>query len=347
MKNVQKSFMKKRIKNKNQGITLIALVITIIVLLILAGVSIETLMGDGRILTKAGKAREETEKGVATATNNLNTMADYITDNVGAKASDVATNPKEYYGAEVTGYSCESTGVAKWRIFYADNNNIYLIADDYITAENAPNGKNGTAITANTDYKLSFNNVYNDYTGSEWILGQTNGVENSKAKSWLIKYFNYSGDNGATYPNKTSTKTTIKAVAYMMDTNIWNKYAGSNAEYAIGGPTLEMFCKSHKDTHPERYVECGDITTNGYKVKWSDGAYATTISGLTKDDFNSIYIKSDQSKAYAMWLASSSADAPNDLMVVACDCNLGINYYGSTLIGLRPLVCLKSNVRIK
>ncbi len=44
-----------------KGITLIALVITIIVLLILAGVSIATLTGDNGILTKAQTAKEETE----------------------------------------------------------------------------------------------------------------------------------------------------------------------------------------------------------------------------------------------------------------------------------------------
>ncbi len=45
-----------------KGITLIALVITIIVLLILAGVSIATLTGDNGILTKAQTAKTETEK---------------------------------------------------------------------------------------------------------------------------------------------------------------------------------------------------------------------------------------------------------------------------------------------
>ncbi len=45
-----------------KGITLIALVITIIVLLILAGVSIATLTGDNGILTKAQTAKEETQK---------------------------------------------------------------------------------------------------------------------------------------------------------------------------------------------------------------------------------------------------------------------------------------------
>lgn len=48
-------------KNNFRGITLIALVITIIVLLILAGVSIAMLTGQNGILSQASKAAEETE----------------------------------------------------------------------------------------------------------------------------------------------------------------------------------------------------------------------------------------------------------------------------------------------
>lgn len=47
---------------ENKGITLIVLVITIIVLLILAGISIATLTGDNGILNKASTASEETKK---------------------------------------------------------------------------------------------------------------------------------------------------------------------------------------------------------------------------------------------------------------------------------------------
>ena len=50
-------------KNNKNGITLIALVITIIVLLILAGVSIAMLTGENGILTQARKAKEETQLG--------------------------------------------------------------------------------------------------------------------------------------------------------------------------------------------------------------------------------------------------------------------------------------------
>ena len=49
-------------KLKENGITLIALVITIIILLILAGVAIAALSGDNGILKNAAKAKEETEK---------------------------------------------------------------------------------------------------------------------------------------------------------------------------------------------------------------------------------------------------------------------------------------------
>ena len=47
---------------KNSGITLIALVITVIVLLILAGVTVATLTGDNGLLGKAGNGKIETEK---------------------------------------------------------------------------------------------------------------------------------------------------------------------------------------------------------------------------------------------------------------------------------------------
>lgn len=52
-----------KVKKQNSGITLIALVITIIVLLILAGVTIATLTGNNGILTQANKAKDATAIG--------------------------------------------------------------------------------------------------------------------------------------------------------------------------------------------------------------------------------------------------------------------------------------------
>ena len=52
----------KKIKKDEIGITIIALVITIIVLLILAGITIAMLTGDNGILTKATESSETSEK---------------------------------------------------------------------------------------------------------------------------------------------------------------------------------------------------------------------------------------------------------------------------------------------
>ena len=56
--------MKRKLKQKvkkEKGITLLALVITIIILLILAGITISAITGDNGIIGNAGKAKEETE----------------------------------------------------------------------------------------------------------------------------------------------------------------------------------------------------------------------------------------------------------------------------------------------
>ena len=68
---------KKQRKNSN-GITLIALVITIIVLLILAGVSIAMLTGDNGILTQAQNAKNRTEEAQREEENILTNYEDYI-----------------------------------------------------------------------------------------------------------------------------------------------------------------------------------------------------------------------------------------------------------------------------
>lgn len=52
-------------KNEKKGITLIALMITIIVLLILAGVTVATLTGDNGLLQKATNAKDEIQKATA------------------------------------------------------------------------------------------------------------------------------------------------------------------------------------------------------------------------------------------------------------------------------------------
>ena len=64
----------------NNGITLIALVITIIILLILAGISIAMLTGDNGILNKATTAKEETTKASAEEKVKIAVVGSYNTE---------------------------------------------------------------------------------------------------------------------------------------------------------------------------------------------------------------------------------------------------------------------------
>lgn len=61
MKKQKRERKMSKILKREKGITLIALVVTIIVLLILAGVTIATLTGDNGILNQAGNAKEQNE----------------------------------------------------------------------------------------------------------------------------------------------------------------------------------------------------------------------------------------------------------------------------------------------
>ena len=74
-----KQNLKERVKGKN-GITLIALVITIIVLLILAGVTIATLTGDNGILTKAQNSKEKNAQKTVEEQINLAVQASKINE---------------------------------------------------------------------------------------------------------------------------------------------------------------------------------------------------------------------------------------------------------------------------
>ena len=70
-------------KNTQRGITLIALVVTIIVLIILAGVSIAMLVGDNGIITQAQKVAQETEQARKDELQGLSSLETAIEEALG------------------------------------------------------------------------------------------------------------------------------------------------------------------------------------------------------------------------------------------------------------------------
>ena len=80
-------------RKRETGITLIALVISIIVLLILAGVTIAALSGDNGILTRAKEAKEKTEQAQQDEEETLSNMEGILESLKFENVNTVDTNP--------------------------------------------------------------------------------------------------------------------------------------------------------------------------------------------------------------------------------------------------------------
>ena len=349
------------VKKKN-GITLVALIITIIVLLILAGVSLSFVFNGG-ILDKSQQAVNEYEN----AANNESDILQYINSTLeqkineinsssgggsgstGIQVGDIVTaediakveNKSEIYGAEVKGYDCENNeGVESWKLFYADDENVYLIASNYIHKDYCPDGIGGTPITdKGNGYQLSFDSIINNYNGASDITDE-------RIKKLNEDYFNKYGSENSTYSN-------MKAVAYMLDTSeeVWGKFAGEKAKYAIGGPTLELLFKSYNEKYnTNNKYQAQATSATGYKIS-SDGGESFGYYIKNSSDYlnaaDDLYVIDETNNASAMWVASPSAGNSNVVCKVRYDGNVGDYGYSSNVVGFRPLVCLQSNVQLE
>ena len=262
------------------------------------------------------------------------------------KASDIAgkTDKTKIYGATVTGYTLPSgtTTDVKWKIFYADNSNIYLIADNYVERANLPNSTDGTTATANkpndgnSSYARTayFSNILEDYKD-----GSSRITEN-KLKALNNDYFNTKG--------YTSENSNMKSVAYMMDTTAWNsKFRDtSKAEYVVGGPTVELLFKSYNEKYKTAYESQASSAT-GYQIrKTSSDSWSTGIGSMLKTS-DSLYVITKQTDALAYWLASPSASSTSYVVHVGFSGSVNIGIYNYSNDGFRPLVCLKSDVTLE
>lgn len=104
---------------QEKGVTLVALVITIIVLLILAGVSIAMLTGDNGILTRANDAKSKNSQAEVLEKVNMelnaqlaNAMAGYAFDSADKMKSNlgITTTKTDIAGYTVTVTGPEATG---------------------------------------------------------------------------------------------------------------------------------------------------------------------------------------------------------------------------------------------
>ena len=168
---------------RNKGITLIALVITIIVLLILAGVAISMLSGENGILKKAAEAKtktEESQKEESTALLDMEIDSYFITNNLKYKCRNgyitgiqPGTTVERFKQELPSGYLLKA--IDGTDTFTAKNNNGELIVTT------------GLIILNNEGEEVARTVIFGDITCSGMIEAQ----DTSEIGKFLINKGNY------------------------------------------------------------------------------------------------------------------------------------------------------------
>ena len=193
--------MKNKLRNK-KGITLIALVITIIVLLILAGVSISMISSQDGILNKATGAKEAQKKATDEEAVRLAVQAAMMNEN----------GEIEY--DKIGDYLSGATGDKDAKVIKYKGNN-YLVSEDGTLKQAA------WYVTTNSDSKYVVTNGT-----TEIKLGDTinydpfTGVDSSKLTAESKKEKNGQSDQTYTIENNEAQKLTWKVLGTDDDGNI-------------------------------------------------------------------------------------------------------------------------------
>lgn len=116
------------VKNK-KGITLIALIITIIIMLILSGVVLTLTIGENRIFKIAKAAGKNYVNAANDEERQISNIVNEIWSTEENKLTLVSQITPNDYGKKID-YS--ANGVSDWKIFYSDGINVYIITSDYL-----------------------------------------------------------------------------------------------------------------------------------------------------------------------------------------------------------------------
>ena len=128
------------------GITLIALVVTIVVLLILAGITISLVFSDNGIIKKAQEAANKTKEAVINEQTQMNEIADYMENMLNEIGG---TTPDEPEG-------CPAEEFEKWNGTSDDKVNAVQSTDTTPIAVPVPKGYTASKVTGETTVKDGF-----------------------------------------------------------------------------------------------------------------------------------------------------------------------------------------------
>ena len=278
-------------KSRQKGITLIALVVTIVVLIILATVSILAVFGDNGIIARAQTAKDTHEKGKADETNTLDDYASYIGNYLDGKGGSSGGND--------TPKPVEPTIVAKPDNWTSDN--VTPIDGGDGTAVPLPSGfyyvggdiSTGIVISDKQGDTMSASgvNMGNQFVwipvSSEADLERTKFDSNGQPTTGLSTDYTEPYANG--YSTEAEEYTTMRAQVL--------KYGGfyiGRFEAGVNSTTLRtkvttaqtVVCK--KGVAPYNYVPWGKRMSDASEIEGKSGAVYLAKNFASQHNYTSV-----------------------------------------------------------
>ncbi len=340
------SLMKRK---NNSGITLIALIITIVVLIILAGVSINLLLGEHGIIKRVGQAKEEYENAQIAEQESLNELEKQLVDyNKGlpdntpnTEAGTEVKIPSEWYSTTLAYVSTEDGSVVKKAVKVAS---VTAIATGNGETVPVPNGFYYVGGTINSGVVISDNladkNKYVNYTPTEEIKeGIPSGVaynedgtintENSELKGnqfvWIpVSASEYVkkdwGKANATWERQTNTAELPQIQKY--GGFYIGRYEAGTSEITLstginfaGQNTATSWAnESFSIRDGLNHTVTGKITTKAGEIPYYHTDYETALK-LSNSMYQTDYVQSGLATG-TMWDAMMKFVAGNDNTVV-------------------------------
>ena len=288
-----------RIKTKgNKGITLIALVITIIVLLILAGVTIAALSGDNGILRRATEAKEQTNQKNDEETEKIggyeSTIDQYVDGNGGGSGSggsgggtnftNVNTSDSNPAGAVPANSTVVEADASKGIVIKDKNNNEWVWIE-------VPKTTVFSGLTIDTTGTLTEQN-YADIK-NKLIAYATTYRKGSATQSynWTDEWYNGCGMASDEY--KTAYQKMLKSVYTYGGFWIGRYEAGiegtttetTNARKSHTTVTIGSSPKaiSQKDAIPYNYVYCSEAQALAKEMTPNNSYTSSLMFGIQWD----------------------------------------------------------------
>ena len=235
-------------------------------------------------------------------------------------------------------------GVTKWNVLYEDTTNgyIYLIATEKLAYNKMPTIP-GATITSSA---VTIDNGTSKNVGQiRWTSAPAGVTVATTAKTkWKAEWSSY------------TSGTNAKCISYFLDETYWTALKNTTAAYkdyvlgAIGTPTAELFVLSwnakraatnNTTIYNKQITLAVRSTTTGYYVKDASVSTNTYLQALTTGDKLYVWNNSELSTT---WLASPGAVTANYILIIGSTGNLSYDTYSASNRGVRPVVCLKSDI---